>query len=250
MNGLLDTHAHLCDPVFDNDLPQVLQRGKAVGVSGVIAVGENIEDAKKTLHLASRYPMIRPAAGLFPTVLDQSLAAGMRDFIREHQRDLAAIGEIGLDHWVVKSESEWELQLDIFNGFIALGKELGLPLNVHSRSAGRQTVAALLDSGASKVQMHAFDGKYGTALPAVEAGYFFSIPPSIVRSDQKKKLIRMLPLSCLLVETDSPVLGPVPQERNEPCNVLIAVKVIAEIKGIREEAVREAVIENTHRLYG
>ena len=82
------------------------------------------------------------------------------------------------------------------------------------------------------MQLHAFDGKASAALPAVEAGYFFSIPPSVVRSRQKQKLVKQLPLTCLLVETDSPVLGPEPGVRNEPANLPLAIRAIAEIKSL------------------
>ncbi|MBU4259139.1 MAG: TatD family hydrolase, partial [Proteobacteria bacterium] len=81
------------------------------------------------------------------------------------------------------------------------------------------------------------------------AGYFFSIPPSIVRSRQKQKLVKHLPISCLLVETDSPVLGHFPKKRNEPANAVISVDAIAEIKNIKREKVIETVFENTCRLY-
>jgi TatD DNase family protein len=250
MSVLIDTHAHLCDPVFDSDLPQVLQKAKAAGVEAIVAVGENMEDAEKNLQLASRFPMIRAAAGLYPTLLDLDLAAQMCEFIRINQDDLVAIGEVGLDYWIVKSEVEREIQREIFRGFIELSKELGLPLNVHSRSAGRHAVAVLLEAAAAKVQLHAFDGKFSAAVPAVEAGFFFSVPPSVVRSEQKQKLIKNLPLKCLLVETDSPVLGPEPQNRNEPANAIIALKAIAELKGVSESEVMEAVAENARRLYG
>ena len=70
-----------------------------------------------------------------------------------------AIGEVGLDYWIVKEESKREIQREIFRSFIQLSKELGLPLNVHSRSAGRHAVSVLLEAGADKVQLHAFDGK-------------------------------------------------------------------------------------------
>jgi len=83
----------------------------------------------------------------------------------------------------------------------------------------------------------------------VEAGYFFSIPPSVVRSRQKQKLVKQLPLSCLLVETDSPVLGPEPVVRNEPANLALSVQAIAEIKSLPIQAVMEAVAANTARLY-
>jgi TatD DNase family protein len=250
MNYLIDTHAHLCDPLFDPDLAQVLQKAEAAGVKAVFAVGENIEDAGKNLKLAARFPMVRAAAGLYPTLLDVDGAARMRGFIREHRDRLAAIGEVGLDYWIVKSEPDREIQREIFRGFIELSKELGLPLNVHSRSAGRHAIAVLLEASAAKVQLHAFDGKFGAALPAVEAGFFFSVPPSVVRSEQKQKLVKNLPLSCLLIETDSPVLGPEPRIRNEPANAVIALKAIAELKGLSETAVSEAIEENTRQLYG
>jgi TatD DNase family protein len=134
--------------------------------------------------------------------------------------------------------------------FIALGRELDLPLNVHSRSAGRQTLALLLASGAARVQLHAFDGKAAAALPAVAAGYFFSIPPSLVRSRQKQKLVRHLPLDCLLVETDSPVLGPDPAQRNEPANAAVVIAALAELKQVPAEELRAVLYANTRRLYG
>ena len=89
-----------------------------------------------------------------------------------------------------------------------------------------------------------------SSLPAVEAGYYFSIPASIVRSAQKQKLVRRLPLECLLVETDSPVLGPQADQRNEPANLKVAVAAIAEIKAISVSEVTAAVTANTVRLYG
>jgi len=249
MHGLVDTHAHLCDPAFDLDRAEVLEQARNAGIAAVIAVGEDLADAQKNLELARVHPMIRPAAGLYPTRLSLERAEEMRRLIRSHREKLVAIGEVGLDYWAVQEESQKELQREIFAGFIALAQELNLPLNVHSRSAGRHAVAFLLQCGASRVQLHAFDGNSSAALPAVEAGFFFSIPPSIVRSQQKQKLVRRLPLGCLLVETDSPVLGPAPQERNVPANAVLSIKAIAEIKGVGEAEVFEAVRENTLRLY-
>jgi TatD DNase family protein len=247
---LVDTHTHLFDAGFDADRADVLARARQAGVSAVIAVSETLADARRNVELTQAHPMIRPAAGLYPTHLDLQEADAMCVFIRRERHNLCAIGEVGLDHWKVKEDDEKERQREIFRQFIELSRELDLPLNVHSRSAGRHAIALLLECNAPKVQMHAFDGKASTALPAVEAGYFFSIPPSIVRSRQKQKLVKQLPLSCLLVETDSPVLAPNPNERNEPANVVIAIEAIADIKQVSKEEVTEAIIENTRRLYG
>jgi TatD DNase family protein len=248
--SIIDTHTHLCDPVFDSDREEVLLRAGAVGVSTVITVAENLSDAERNMELAAKYPQLKAAAGLYPTCLDLDAMEAMISFIRRERERLVGIGEVGLDFWVVKEEPERELQREIFARFIDVSLDLDLPLNVHSRSAGRHAVAMLLERGARKVQLHAFDGKAAAANPAVEVGFFFSVPPSIVRSRQKQKLAKQLPLSSLLIETDSPVLGPVPGERNEPANAALVVTAIAELKNINKQEVLEATYQNTCQLYG
>ena len=249
MIRLTDTHAHLCDPTFEHDRDEVILRAQAAGLEAIIAVGETLGDARRNRDLARIFPMVKAAAGLYPSHLDPQAAAGMLAYIRRNRSQLVAIGEVGLDYWLAKEDADRERQRDIFKDFIQLSIELKLPLNIHSRSAGRHAIAMLLERNARQVQMHAFDGKAASAMPAVEAGYFFSIPPSVVRSRQKQKLVKQLPLNCLLLESDSPVLGPRPQERNEPANLLQALKAIAQIKGIAPEDVMAAVEENTRRLY-
>jgi TatD DNase family protein len=248
--ALIDTHAHLTEQVFDADRREVLERAWLAGVKAIVSVSENLADARKNLVLAGRHPEIKPAVGLYPAHVDLEQARTMEDMIRAERSRIAAIGEVGLDHWILKDGPDRELQAEIFRLFIDLAAELDLPLNVHSRSAGREAVALLLDKGARRVQLHAFDGKASSALPAVEAGYFFSIPPSVVRSRQKQKLLRQLPLSCLLLETDSPVLGADAEERNEPANLIVALDAIAAMKGESRVRVAEVVLENTLRLYG
>jgi TatD DNase family protein len=248
---LYDTHAHLCDSSFEEDLPEVLDRARDAGVAAIVAVGETLEEAERNLELSSSYPdLIFPAAGLFPTILDLQQAGQLAELIRRESSRLVGIGEVGLDHWKVESEEDRQLQREIFSLFIDLSLELDLPLNVHSRSAGRKTIELLLERGAKKVQLHAFDGRAAKALPGVEAGFFFSVPPSVVRSPQKQKLVQRLPLSCLLLETDSPVLGVEGHQRNEPANIGVGLEAICQIKNLSADEVAAAITENTKSLYG
>lgn len=219
-------------------------------MSQIIAVGETLSDAEKNLSLAAEYSQILPAAGIYPTCLDIETAEATARLIRRERERITAIGEVGLDYWKVKGERERELQKEIFLLFVSLARELDLPLNVHSRSAGGHVIALLIEAGAHRVQLHAYDGKASSALPGVEAGFFFSIPPSVVRSQQKVKLVRRLPPDCILLESDSPVLGPDPGKRNEPDSIITALNAIAEIKGMDPEHLRRSVEENTVRLYG
>jgi TatD DNase family protein len=251
ISSLIDVHAHLGDEAFDKDRDEVLKRALERGVRGVIAVGETLLEARRNLELADSYPdLVWPSAGLYPTNLSLKQADEITAFIRLHLGRLVAIGEVGLDHWMVKEDADKELQKEIFGRFIDLSLELDLPLNVHSRSAGRRAIEFLIEQGARRVLMHAFDGRASAAQQGVEAGFFFSVPPSIVRSKQKQKLVMHLPLENILLETDSPVLGPNPGERNEPANLMVSLEAVAEIKGEREEAIAEAVLENQRRLLG
>lgn len=247
---IADTHAHLCDESFDTDLKQVLERASQAGVQAILAVSETLEGARKNLDLAANYEMVLPCAGLHPEHADRTQAGEMMEFIRARRSQLTAIAEVGLDYRVAESDADRELQLEVLDGFVELSLETGLPLNVHSRSAGRHVVSRLLEKGAKKVQLHAFDGKPKYALPAVDQGYFFSIPPSVVRSKQKQKLVANLPLSCMLAETDSPVLGADPGSRNEPANLALVIQALSEIKQVSIQHVQEVFSRNFALLYG
>jgi len=247
---LVDAHAHLADAVFDSDRAEVLRRAREAGVEAVVCVGETLAEAQRILALSSEHPMMRPCAGLFPTRLEEAEAEALLEFIDRNRERLAAVGEVGLDHWKVKEPADRELQELLFRRFVRAAVRHDLALNVHSRSAGRRTIEVLREEGARRVLLHAFDGRAATAGLGVEAGYYFSVPPSVVRSPQKQKLVRRLPLEHLLLETDSPVLGPEPHTRNEPANVRVSARAIAELRGIEERAVLEATTLNARRLFG
>lgn len=255
---MIDCHAHLASPEFDADRDDVLDRAERAGVCRVLVVGEDLADDRRVLEVCARDPRrLAAAVGLHPDRFAEDRAApsdaeiaAIEALARAERGRLVAIGEVGLDYWYVKSEARRAAQRAALERLAALAAELELPLNVHSRAAGHHALDVLAAAGARRVLCHAFDGKAGYAQRAHEAhGWTFSIPPSIVRSEQKQKLVRALPLEALALESDSPVLGPVPRTRNEPANLRLAAERIAELKGVGVERVREVTTANALRLF-
>ena len=254
---MIDCHTHLSDPCFDSDREVVVKKAMQAGVKRLAVVGQDSAENERVLALTADEPMYLTFLGLHPDRFADDRPwpkpEAVDDVIQQletHRERLTGIGEIGLDYRVCADGARREAQRDALQKFAKVGIVLDLALNVHSRSAGHYTIDLLLEAGASRVLMHAFDGRASHALRAAEAGFLFSIPPSILRSEQKQKLVKRLPLKSLVLETDSPVLGPEKGVRNEPANVAISAQAMAEIKQIPLEEVIRTTTENAIRLFG
>jgi len=251
---LVDAHCHLEDEAFDQDREEVIRRALEAGVVAMLTSSLDHEDALKALKIAREHKgTVFLCVGFDPTIDDEEELEAVMQLARElaEKGEVVAIGEVGLDYYWVRSEEARSRQVARFKGWIRLAEELGLPLVVHSRSAGKYAIQALLEEGYDRVLMHAFDGRVGWALKGVrEGGFYFSIPTSVVRSQQKRKLAKAVQLENLMVETDSPVLGPERGIRNEPANLPLAVEAIASIKGLAVEEVVEATYRNAVEFFG
>lgn len=247
---LVDAHCHLHDAEFDADRESVVRRARGAGVVAVVTSSLGYVDALKALQVARKYRgYVHVCIGLDPANLNLDEAGKVQELILRHKDDIVGVGEVGLDYYRVGDGKLRDVQRRLFRRWIEFAEELSLPLVVHSRSAGKYAVQMLLEGGYHRVLMHAYDGRVGWALKASHEGIYFSIPTSVWYSRQKQKLVRALPLDCLMVESDCPVLSPVRGERNEPANLVYAVKKIAELKGVSEEEVAETTTRNAERFF-
>jgi len=243
----VDTHCHLEQVEFDTDREEVIRKASEQSIVA-ISSAISIEDYEKNLDIAKNHVNVYASLGLDPTLHTQ-IENALRQ-ICNHRTEIIAIGETGLDHYRERDHAERLKQETAFIKMIALSKELGLPIQVHSRSAGSAALLTLQKNDAQGVHMHAFDGKASLARNASkDLGYYFSIPTSVVRSPQKRKLVKAVALDRLLLETDSPVLGPNREIRNEPSNLPVALREVALILKKNEDEMREIILENTLRLY-
>lgn len=145
------------------------------------------------------------------------------------------------------------LQREVFKKQLDFAAELGLVVNVHSRSAGHHALDMVIQhpgftSGRLRALFHAFDGKCKYAVAAPD-GVYFSVPPSIARGKQMQKLVSLLPLQRLLLESDSPALAPVSGERNVPRNITVSAEWVSKIKAIPVETVVDCTTQLAASLF-
>ena len=140
-------------------------------------------------------------------------------------------------------------QEENFLKIIELAEKIDKPLIIHSRKAESQVIDLLESSNARKIDMHCFSGKLKLAKRIADNGWYMSIPVSVFRAKHFQELVNRTDLNYLLTETDAPYLGGVPGERNEPANILKAIKVISEIKRMTPEETSNVIFANYQRLF-
>lgn len=247
---MIDVHCHIHDEVFDGDRDEVINRAKERGVKHIIVSAIKPEEVPKALSIVNNFKQYMSLTiGHDPVVVSDRVFEEQLKNIKKYLDVIVGIGEVGLDYYFVRDHSERDKQRRIFTLWINIAKELNLPLIIHSRSAGKYAVKIILEQKYFNVVMHAYDGSVGWAIEAAKHGVYFSIPPSIVFSIQKQKLVRKLPLENLLLETDSPVLSPTKGKRNEPANIVYSAMKIAEVKNISLNKVIDITIENTLNVF-
>ena len=224
-----DAHCHLesCQGVL---LPHILY----------ITSGYSENSNKKNAKIAQENENVFLCAGIAPqeAMKHKNIKIKLAEWEEEIEKlpRLAAIGEIGLDfHWA-KTEEERFLQHECLISQLALAERLGLPVVIHSRDAEEKCLEILKNFNIPYM-LHCFSGKEETAIEAANHKAIVSIPP--LRNKERRKFIEKLPMEKLVAESDAPYIGKTPSDAME------SIKMIAEIKGIDEEAARKQTLLNT-----
>ncbi len=245
---LFDSHCHLEEEAFDEDREEVIRRAVQSGIVGLVTSPIYPEDVPKALSL--RGDVVHVSIGLDVAEYgDEDEVRRTIELILEHQDEIVAIGEVGLDYKVARNGPPKEKQKEVFRRFISLARELDKPLVIHSRWAQRPVLRVLDEMGAETVILHAFGGTPADVEFAVERGWYVSVPTNVVRSSNVQKVARATPLERMVLESDSPVLAPNPMERNEPSNITVSVKYLADLKGVDPEDLAEITTENALTAY-
>ena len=257
---LVDVHCHLTHEKLKNQIPEIVKRAKEAGVVAIITSGVNVPTNREVLELTKKYDIIKCSFGLYPIDLlgIQPDEAGLTrqtqkfdldeelKFIEKNKDKILAVGECGLDfHW---DKTHHEEQKANFQKIIKFVEKINKPILIHSRKAELECVELLEKSKIKTVILHMFEGRKHLIKKAESLGYYFTVPTNIQKSQHFQMLVEMVNLSRLLTETDAPWMSP-NQDPNEPANVKLTVKKIAEIKKMDVKEVENAIYMNYQKVF-
>lgn len=255
---MIDSHCHIAGEEFAADLEDVIARAKQAGLSAamcILAAGDASE-AAAIGRVQSLWPEVRVALGIHPhqagAHAGKVSAAVAMVSDDAAARSAVAIGEIGLDYHY--DFSPRDVQREIFAAQVALARDVGLPIAIHTREATDDTFRILRDAGEVRGVFHCFTGDREMARAALDIGFYLSFAGILTfpKAAELREVARMVPADRVLAETDSPYLAPVPLRgtRNEPANLTRVVETLAQVRGVHRDAMADLVARNFQTLFG
>jgi len=253
-----DSHCQLQFPEFKDDLPLVLERMRENNV-GAIVVGTDYEMSRAAVELAGTHEFLWATVGVHPN--DSKNVEFNSDQFEDlaNSEKVVAIGECGLDYYRNDPGDalERERQMRLFRKQIELAVKISKPLMVHSRNAYEDIIEIISeykkDNRNLSGVIHFYSGSLDQAKKFIELGFAISFagPITFPKATEYSEVIRNIPITSILSETDAPFAAPLPYrgKRNEPSYVIEVVKKIAEIRGEDFEIVREALVQNILRTF-
>ncbi len=254
---IVDTHVHLDDPRYAEDLEEVLARSRAAGVNRWIIPGADPDTLPRAVELAESHDDIFFAVGVHPYDA-RRYDRGLLERYIGHEK-CVGVGECGLDYYRLPEgeeaiAEEKRIQKEIFVDQIALAGEHDKPLIVHIREASRDCQALLEEhAGERGGVLHCYNADH-QLLQLAERNFYYGIG-GVITFKNARKLVEVypqIPRDRLLIETDGPYLTPHPHrgQRNEPAYCTLVAQKMAELSGISYEELTAICRENTRRLFG
>lgn len=249
---IFDTHAHYDDEAFESDREELLNSMHEGGVLGIVNASADINSSLSSVKISEKYPYVFAAVGVHPENLDglsEDYTEQIKKIATEHKK-VVAIGEIGLDYHF-RSDNK-EKQIEVFENQVKLANSLDLPVIVHDREAHKDTFDILKKYNPKGI-VHCFSGSVEMAKEIVKLGMKLGIGGVLTFKNAKTivEVVKQIPLSHLVLETDAPYLAPVPF-RGKRCNsshIKFVAEKIAEIKNISAQKVYKETFKNALEVY-
>jgi TatD DNase family protein len=247
---LVDAHIHLSDAEYAKITDELVADAKRSNVVALVSNSMDFETSIGSLKLAEKHPStIYPALGIHPwnvnILKENELEETLKLISEQNQKKaITAIGEIGLDY---KYETIWEKQLMVFDKMLHAAEKLDLPVIIHSRGTTAQIVDMLPSYNLKRVLLHWFSHPMSALYKAVEHGYFITEGPPVAYSNGIREVVKKVPLTNLLTETDGPVTYrklPFNGQLTKPSFIRTVVEAVAEVKNMPIDDVAEQIAYN------
>lgn len=222
-----DIHTHVYSEVLRSD-PALLSKCNIT----IVDTGVDLKTNYEVLSLSLSHSNVIPALGFHPEYITRSEEAS--DSLKLVEMFKLPISEVGLDYHWVKEIHLRRRQVDLLIKFFEVAERQKRPLILHIRG-GLQDLMNLLPSYHVRVAVHAYEGSVRDARRLTDMGHYVSVPPVVLRDKTRQAVVREVPLSNLLTETDAPYLSHERGVTSEPCHVTYVVKYLAQVRGIGEE---------------
>ncbi len=247
----IDTHTHIGND-FGTSPDLFVENAKQAGVKYLIASFCEKEDLLLSTEFVDKYKNLYACVGYHPEISNKIVDKDyeiLEETIQKNPK-IVAIGEIGLDYYWEKDNKE--TQREVFRKQLELAEKLHLPVVIHSRDAMNETYEILKEFKGVKGVIHCFSGSLEMAKKFIDLGYYLGIGGVLTFKNSKLgSVVEQLPLTSLLLETDSPYLAPEPVRgtTNESKNIPYIAKKIADLKGISIEEVGTVTTKNAMQLF-
>ena len=252
---LIDTHVHLNDDAFKEDVEGVIRQGLAAGVELFFVPGWDLPSSYEAQELSHRYKEVYFMAGFQPENLDGVRMSDLNR-IAELSDDpkCIAIGECGLDYHWKKDDDTKTVQKAFFLAQIELANRVGKPMSIHARDALEDTLELLSAvPGQAGAVLHCYSGSAEMLERFAKLGLYFGFdgPITFKNAVKPKEALAACPLDRLLLETDAPYMAPTPMrgKRNEPAFVRYVAEEAARIKNLPLREVEEKTTSNAFDLF-
>lgn len=252
---IFETHCHLYDEKFNEDINSLIKRSLENNVGLIMLVGDNIAHSKLCVEVSNNYQEVYASIGVHPMEVDSLDYDQLENQIKSLMTSkVKAIGEVGLDYYWKKDEETKNKQKEYFIKQIEIANKLELPLIIHARDSVEDCINILKKYSCNKKGVfHCFSGSVEQMREILKMGFYIGLdgPVTYKNSITPKQVAKEVDLDRLVIETDSPYLPPVPfrGKINYPYYLNYVIDEIASLRNVDSKVIEDITMENGKKLF-
>lgn len=250
----IDTHAHLTDKAFADNVDEIIKKAKECMVTNIITSSFDLSSSNEAVNLAEKYESVYASIGIYPEYADdynQKIEDSLEELAKN--KKVVAIGEIGLQY--TDGMPSHEKQKEVFIRQLQLAHRLKKVVVIHCREAYGDLIDLLKENKniLTGGTLHCYSGSYEIAKEAIKLGFYISVGgvSTFKNAQNVREMLKKVPLENMILETDCPYLTPHPYrgKLNMPSYIPTIAQSLAELKGVSIDKIAEITTENARRLF-